>query len=296
MTVRARKKCDARKYGQLLAQVQPRPIQSEEENERLLAVVDRLMATRDDERTPEEDVLLELLCQLIERFEEEHYPVPDSPPHRVLQFLMEQNDVPESELLPILGSRGQVTEVLSGRRGISKAQAQALGEFFHVSPDPKSLKENHRVVSNGTLRRTSQVLQEQANKNVQIRRVREVPKPKSLNQADKFQFGVSISHHLGSMANILILQSTNDRIVVRNLTHEVTEAICARHAFCISRQPSVFNRANSSRSRINSASAASRAARSCSTSACNRAACSSPVRIRLPSRSYNRNHPSRTPR
>jgi HTH-type transcriptional regulator/antitoxin HigA len=135
MTVRVRKKFDTQKYSQLLAQVQPRPIQSEEENERLLAIVDRLMAKGDDQRTPEEDVLLELLCQLIERFEEEHYPISESPPHRVLQFLMEQNDVRESDLLTILGSRGQVSEVLSGKRGISKAQAKALGEFFHVSPE-----------------------------------------------------------------------------------------------------------------------------------------------------------------
>jgi HTH-type transcriptional regulator/antitoxin HigA len=130
VTARAKKKFDARKYGRLLAQVQPRPIQSEEENERLLGAVDRLMAKSDDEPVPEEDVLLELLCQLIERFEEEHYPIPDSPPHRVLQFLMEQNDVPESDLLPILGSRGQVAEVLTGKRSISKAQAKALSEFF----------------------------------------------------------------------------------------------------------------------------------------------------------------------
>jgi len=135
MTVRVRKKFDARKYSQLLAQVQPRPIQSEEENERLLAIVDRLMAKGDDRRTPEEDVLLELLCQLIERFEEEHYPMADSPPYQVLQFLMEQNDMRESDLLTILGSRGQVSEVLSGKRGLSKAQAKALGEFFHVSPE-----------------------------------------------------------------------------------------------------------------------------------------------------------------
>jgi HTH-type transcriptional regulator/antitoxin HigA len=135
MTIRARKKFDAREYGQLLAQVQPRPIQSEEENERLLAFVDRFMAKDDNQRTPEEDMLLELLCQLIERFEEEHYPISQSPPHRLLQFLMEQHDVRQRDLLPIFGSRGRVSDVVHGKRRITKEQAKALGEFFHVSPE-----------------------------------------------------------------------------------------------------------------------------------------------------------------
>jgi HTH-type transcriptional regulator / antitoxin HigA len=36
--------------------------------------------------------------------------------------------------LPVFGSQGIVSEVLSGKRSISKAQAKALGEFFKVSP------------------------------------------------------------------------------------------------------------------------------------------------------------------
>ena len=36
--------------------------------------------------------------------------------------------------LTIFGSQGVASEVLNGKRGISKAQAKALGEFFKVSP------------------------------------------------------------------------------------------------------------------------------------------------------------------
>ena len=134
MTARASGKFNARKYGDMLAKARPRPIQSEAENERLLAVVDQLMANGDGRRTSEEEVLLELLCQLIERFEEEHYPIPDSPPHRVLRFLLEQNDLRQTDLLSILGSRGHVSDIVNGKRAISKTNARALGKFFHVSP------------------------------------------------------------------------------------------------------------------------------------------------------------------
>ena len=135
MTARAKGRFNARKYGELLADIKPRPIQSEEENERLLAVVDRLMSKGDDHRTPEEEVLLELLSELIERFEQDRYPIPDSPPHRVLQFLLEQNELRQSDLLPILGSRGHVSDIVNGKRAISRTNARALGEFFHVSPE-----------------------------------------------------------------------------------------------------------------------------------------------------------------
>jgi HTH-type transcriptional regulator/antitoxin HigA len=41
----------------------------------------------------------------------------------------------QAYLAPIFGSSGRVSEVVNGKRGISKAQAKALGEFFKVSPE-----------------------------------------------------------------------------------------------------------------------------------------------------------------
>jgi HTH-type transcriptional regulator/antitoxin HigA len=70
---------DRRKYGRLLAKVQPRPTATEEENDQMLVEVNRLMSKGEDKLTPEEHVLLELLATLIERFEEEHYPIPEAP-------------------------------------------------------------------------------------------------------------------------------------------------------------------------------------------------------------------------
>ncbi|MGH9847091.1 MAG: helix-turn-helix domain-containing protein, partial [Blastocatellia bacterium] len=85
--------------------------------------------------TPEEDRLLDLLSALVERYEEETEDFPSSPPHRIVQFLMEQNDLKQTDLVQIFGSSGRVSEVVNGKRGISKTQAKALGEFFKVSPE-----------------------------------------------------------------------------------------------------------------------------------------------------------------
>jgi HTH-type transcriptional regulator / antitoxin HigA len=130
----AARRINKRKYGALLANALPAVIKTEVENERMLALAEQLI-DKGANRTPEEDQLFELVTRLIEDFEEEHYPIPDAPPHRILRFLMEQNDLRQSDLLPIFGSRGYVSDVVNGKRAISKTHAKALGKMFHVSPD-----------------------------------------------------------------------------------------------------------------------------------------------------------------
>ncbi len=130
----AAKRINKRKYGALLADALPAVIKTEEENERMLALAEQLI-DKGESRTPEEDQLFELVTKLIEDFEEEHYPILDAPPHRVLQFLMEQNDLRQSDLLPIFGSRGYVSDVVNGKRAISKLHAKELGKMFHISPE-----------------------------------------------------------------------------------------------------------------------------------------------------------------
>ncbi|MGH9847943.1 MAG: helix-turn-helix domain-containing protein [Blastocatellia bacterium] len=130
-----RKKLNAQIYGRLLADALPRPIETEEENERALAIVNKLISQGERKLTPEEQTLLRLLVRLIEDFEEKAYPIPEAPAWRVLQTLMENRGVRQADLLHIFGSRGIASEVVNGKRAISKAQAKALGEFFKVSPE-----------------------------------------------------------------------------------------------------------------------------------------------------------------
>ena len=116
-------------YANLLSQYQPKVITTEEENEAVIALA---YAMEHRERTPEEDALLELLVALIEKFEDEHYQLRASTPHSILQTLMEDRNIKPSELVGILGAKA--SEVIDKKRSISKSQAQALGDFFHVSP------------------------------------------------------------------------------------------------------------------------------------------------------------------
>lgn len=109
-------------------------IETEEENERMLAIVEKLM-DKGEAISPEEEKLLKLLARLIEDFEERYYQPRDATPLEVLQHLMESRGAKQTHLWEVFGSKGIASEVLSGKRGISKTHAKALAEYFHVPAD-----------------------------------------------------------------------------------------------------------------------------------------------------------------
>ena len=108
-------------------------VRTKADNERALATVEGLMCRR---RTREEDALLDVLTDLIEKFESKaragmrHDPTP----HETLRFLMEQNGLAQKDLWALLGGKTHTSEILSGKRKISNRQASLLGKRFNVSP------------------------------------------------------------------------------------------------------------------------------------------------------------------
>jgi HTH-type transcriptional regulator/antitoxin HigA len=130
-----RRRLDPRRYGRLLAERLPTVIRTEKENEKMLAAIWALMKKGESNLSEEELALLELMSVLVERFEEDHYSIPDSPPHRILRHLMESRNTKLADLVPILGGRGRVSELVNGKRAISKAQAKALADYFRVSAE-----------------------------------------------------------------------------------------------------------------------------------------------------------------
>ena len=120
-------------YAKLLADVLPHVIHTEEENERYTATMEMLLAKRD--RTPEESRMVELLTLLIENFEERNYSLPSGSPRDIVRHLMESNGLRQVDLIDVFGAESTVSEVLNGKRGISKTQAKALADYFHVPAD-----------------------------------------------------------------------------------------------------------------------------------------------------------------
>ncbi len=123
---------DTNTYRDLLTEVVPVAIETEQEYERVLKVVEELTFKKN--RTTEEKALHKLLVILIEAYETENYPMEQSTPHENLQHIMEASGTRQADLVGIIGSNDVVSEILNGKRAISKAQAQALSECFKVSP------------------------------------------------------------------------------------------------------------------------------------------------------------------
>ena len=126
---------DLKRYGRLLARAVPKVIKTEEENERALAIVESLMEKGEGNMTVEEDALLELLTDLIHDFEEKAYPIPRSEPHKMVAFLLEQRGLAPKDLWSVVGSKSRVSEILGGKRPMTKEQAKRVAEFFHVGVD-----------------------------------------------------------------------------------------------------------------------------------------------------------------
>ena len=109
----------------------PVVIETEEENRRMLATAEKL-TKKGENLSPEEEKLLKLLAKLIEDFEQRYYQPEEAEPLEVLHHLMEARGTKPSQLWEVFGSKGITSEVLNGKRSISKSHARALANYFHV--------------------------------------------------------------------------------------------------------------------------------------------------------------------
>jgi len=117
-------------YDRLRHDIQPRPPRNREENERLLAEIEKLTLKGEDNLSRAEDAMLGLLFSAVRDYERSVYPRKKPTPAEILGFLMEQNHLAPADL-PLSPSR--VSEILSGKRGVSVDQARRITAFFHIS-------------------------------------------------------------------------------------------------------------------------------------------------------------------
>lgn len=110
----------------------PRLIHSDVELAEYTEALFNLTAKADP--TPDEEEAIELMTLLIERYEQERYPVPEAEPSDVLRFLLEQNSLSQRDIAPELGSESTVSLVLSGKRQLNRDHIARLSRRFNISP------------------------------------------------------------------------------------------------------------------------------------------------------------------
>ena len=100
-----------------------KPNRTEQEYEAALKRVDELM---DAELGTLEGEELDVLVDLVEAYESRHVPIGYPSAVEAIEFRMEQGGPSPRDLIPFIGSRAKVSEVLSGKRAITMPMARAL--------------------------------------------------------------------------------------------------------------------------------------------------------------------------
>jgi HTH-type transcriptional regulator/antitoxin HigA len=96
--------------------------------------INRLLdAIGDDENHPLAEVL-DYLADRIKSYEDEHFPIPKAEPQEVLRFLIDQHQLKQEDLLDC-APQSRISDILSGRRSVSKAIAKRLAQRFQVHAD-----------------------------------------------------------------------------------------------------------------------------------------------------------------
>lgn len=122
---------DKKAYAKILSSKIPHVIENEAEYEQFLAEAQSLVRR---ELSAAEDQFLDLLTLLIEKYEDERFPTAAVEPATIIRELMAAQGVSQSDVAEVIGSKGNASEILAGKREVSKAQARKLGALFRVPP------------------------------------------------------------------------------------------------------------------------------------------------------------------
>jgi HTH-type transcriptional regulator / antitoxin HigA len=125
---------DEKKYGRLLGNLRPRVIRNRRDFDRLAAELEAIDAVEEARKLEAEERELQiLLAYLCTEYEDRVTLPPTSSPLDTLKFLMEQNGLRPVDLTDVFGSRSVTSQVLNGKREISKEHARRLAARFALS-------------------------------------------------------------------------------------------------------------------------------------------------------------------
>ncbi|MFB6274660.1 MAG: type II toxin-antitoxin system HigA family antitoxin [Halothece sp.] len=118
-----------------ISEILPFVIETEEQYNKALSITENLFFK--ENRTQYEEQILDVWTVLIEMYENQVFsPGEASTPVSSLKFLMESQGITQADLVRKgVGSSGVVSEIINGKREISKQQIKKLAEIFHVSSD-----------------------------------------------------------------------------------------------------------------------------------------------------------------
>lgn len=99
------------------------------------SALDRISQLMDASANTPEGAELDVLVDLVELYESKNVPMGYPDPVSAIEFRMEQANLSARDLIPFIGSRAKVSEVLSGKRQLTMSMARALHEHLGIPSD-----------------------------------------------------------------------------------------------------------------------------------------------------------------
>jgi HTH-type transcriptional regulator / antitoxin HigA len=122
----------AKEYATLLSRIKPEAVHDEQQNQSYIRQLEELTGKKN--ASPAEEKLIQLLTVLVEAYENKFHTVPNAGPLDILRHLMEVHELRQKDLIDVFGAESTVSDVLNGKREITKEQVRRLSKRFHVSP------------------------------------------------------------------------------------------------------------------------------------------------------------------
>jgi len=120
-------------YLELIRQFPLRPIRSDDELDQAIGIIDSLL-DRESLDLAEEDYL-EVLSDLVERYETEVYPIPAVSDTELLRHLIDAKGVTQAEVARQTGiAESRISEVLAGKRTLNRSHISKLVHYFGIEP------------------------------------------------------------------------------------------------------------------------------------------------------------------
>lgn len=110
-----------------------RPIHDEAGYEQTVALMNSLLDVVGDDEDHALSSLLELVGDVVSKYEREHHAIEPAAPNDSLRFLIEARGLKQEDLAAIV-PQSNLSAILAGKRKISATLAGKLGKFFGVSP------------------------------------------------------------------------------------------------------------------------------------------------------------------
>ncbi|MBI4649157.1 MAG: transcriptional regulator [Bacteroidia bacterium] len=110
-------------------------IKTEEDYKKAVNYLEELGDNPNFENNPELIEKFELIEKLIELYDNEHYPIEKGNPIEIIKLKMEYMELKQKDLIPAIGSKGLVSDVLNKKRKLSKKMIRELSKLLNISQE-----------------------------------------------------------------------------------------------------------------------------------------------------------------